>query len=55
MLLDTALDATFTAAQFSINRFFILYRLDCNHKGDRILRYKREALVGLPFKNIVSH
>ena len=48
MLSETELDDTFTSAQFSIKRFSVPHRLDCNEKGGKILL--RETLITLPLK-----
>ena len=50
MLSKTKLDDTFTLAQFSINGFFVPYRLDRNDKGVAILLFVRETLIVLPLK-----
>ena len=50
MLSETELDDTFTSAQFSIKRFSVPHRFDCNEKGGKILLYARETLITLPLK-----
>ena len=41
MLSETKLESTFPPAQFLINGFFALHRLDRNSKGGGILLYER--------------